>query len=557
MKRTIATSTVDVAVIGGGIQGAAIACRAAQAGFSVTLIDKGDFASATSANSLKIIHGGIRYLQHGNIKRIRESIRSRREMMRLFPHLTRPLPCLMPVYGHGMRGRETMRLAFALYDLIACDRNQGLMEKSRLPATGWLSRANTAATIVGLSSTGLMGSALWYDTLAENTERLTLEYVKLAARHGAMMANHCEMTEPLIDHGRLHGFFVRDALTGAEQKVSCRVLINAAGPWLKELAGGLSKRTDTLPQRWATAINLVVKRRFFGDYAVGLEGPDSFADPHSQVPRGKRLFFFVPWRRAYTMIGTNYSRWTGKGDFIPEAADLTQMLADINRIYPAAALKPDDVSFFHAGLLPVAADDDGLDAMPELENKGCFIDHAKDGAAGLISVISVKYTTAPVLADQVLQHLEKTHLASQARENRYQTAGRNKLDFAPVLTALGTEYEKIKVHLTERYGESWRDVFHYLASQLTEAEKPWLIPGLLRAELRYFIHEEMAITLADVVFRRTGLASAECPSEDVLRILARAMAEEFAWDEAESERQIAAVLAVFAPLEALRENAHV
>jgi glycerol-3-phosphate dehydrogenase len=164
------------------------------------------------------------------------------------------------------------------------------------------------------------------------------------------------------------------------------------------------------------------------------------------------------------------------------------------------------------------------------------------------------------LADQLLRYLEKTHLAGHSRENRYQATqatGREKLDFAPALTALGGEYDKIEAHLTQRYGESWRDVFQYLAAQPTEVAEPWLVPGLLRAELRYFIHEEMAITLADVVFRRTGLASAECPSEDVLRILARAMAEEFAWDEAENERQIAAVLAVFAPLEALRENAHV
>ena len=553
MKRTIATAPVDVAVVGGGIQGATIACRAAEAGFSVALIDKGDFGSATSANSLKIIHGGIRYLQHGNIKRIRESVRSRREMMRLFPHLTRPLPCLMPVYGHGIRGRETMRLAFACYDLLSFDRNRGLMEKNRLPATGWLSPVNTAVTIAGLASTGLTGGARWYDTLAENTERLTLEYIKLAVRHGAFVANHCEMTEPLTDHGRLHGFFVRDVLSGAERKMSCRVLINTAGPGLERLAGNA-------PRRWATAINLVVKKRFFGDYAVGLEGPDSFADPHSLVPRGKRLFFFVPWRQTYTMIGTNYGRWTGEGDFVPEAAALAQMLADINRIYPAAALKPEDVSFFHAGLLPIAADDDGFEAMPELEAKGRFIDHAKDGAAGLISVIGVKYTTAPALADQLLRYLGKTHLAGQPRENRYQAAqatGREKLDFAPALTALGGEYDKIEAHLTERYGDSWRDVFQYLASQPTEAGEPWLIPGLLRAELRYFIHEEMAMTLADVVFRRTGLASVECPREDVLRTVATAMAEELGWDKAENERQIAAVLAVFAPLAALRGDAHV
>jgi len=550
MKRTIATSTVDVAVVGGGIQGATIACHAAQAGYTVALIDQGDFGAATSANSLKIIHGGIRYLQNGNIKRIRESIRSRREMMRLFPHLTRSLPCLMPTYGHGLRGRETMRLAFALYDLIAYDRNHGLATGNWLPRTGCLSAANTMATVPGLDGAGLTGGALWYETLAASTERLTLEYVKLAARHGAMVANYCEMTEPLLDHGRLHGFFVRDLTTGAEHKISCRVLVKATGPWTAD--GGAAT-----PQ-WATAINLVVKKRFFGDYAVGLEGSDNFVDPHRTVPGGKRLFFFVPWRGAYTMIGTSYGRWSGvPGDFIPTAADLRRTLADINRIYPAAALQPEDVSFVHAGLLPIAKNDDGLEATPPLESKSRVIDHAGNGAAGLVSVIGVKYTTAPTLADQVLRHLQKTYLTDQPRENRYQAPEREKLDFAAALAILGAEYEKIQTHLTERYGENWRAVFRYLAARPEEAASPWLIPGLLRAELRYFITEEMALTLADVVFRRTGLASAECPSQDILRTLASAMAKELNWDESESGRQIEQVLAVFAPVMALLGDDHV
>ena len=548
MKRTIATSTVDVAVVGGGIHGATIACHAALAGFSVALFDKKDFASATSANSLKVIDGGIQSLPRGNIKGIRESIRSRREMMRLFPHLTQPLPCLMPVYGS--RSREIARLTGACYDLIAYDRNRDLTEENRLPPSGWLSPANTAATIFGLEGAGLTGGALWHEVLAKDSERLTLEYIKLAARHGAEVANYCEMTDPLIDHGRLHGFFVRDLLSGVEHKVKCRLLVNATGPWL-ELMSGQPQR------RWATAMNLVVKKRFFGNYAVGLEEQNAFADPHSLVPRDKRLFRFVPWRDAYTIIGTSYGRWTGQGDFMPEAADFSQMLTDINRVYAAAALKPEDISFFHTGLLPVAADDDSLGPVPKLETKGRFIDHAKDGAAGLISIIGVKYTTAPALASQLLRYLEKTELIGQPRKNRYQATGRARPDFAPALTALGTEYKKIEAHLTKRYGEGWREVFWHLASRPEEAAAPWLIPGLLRAELRYFIHEEMAITMADVVFRRTNLASAECPSEDILQALATAMGQELAWDEAENERQIEAVLAVFAPLAALRRNGRV
>jgi glycerol-3-phosphate dehydrogenase len=565
MKRTIATSTVDVAVVGGGILGASIACRAAQAGFTAALIDKGDFASAASANSLKIIDSGIRFLPSGNIKRMRESIRSRREMMRLFPHLARPLPCLAPIYGHGTRGREIVRAALMLYDLIAWDRNAGLAGKNSLPRGGWLSPANTTATIPGLDSAGLTGGALWREALAIGSERLVLEYIKLAVRHGAMAANYCAMTEPLIDHGRLHGFFVRDALTGAEQKINCRALVMAAGPGLEDRAGKIAAQ-----RRWATAINLVVKKRFFGDYAVSLAGPDSFADPYKMLPQDKRRFLFAPWRDAYTLIGTRYSRWSGKGDFLPSAAELAAELAetldDINRAYPAAALTPADVSFFHAALVPIAPDDDGFAASPPLAKNGHFIDHTKDGAAGLISVLSGQYTAAPALAERVLRHVRKNYLAERPRENRYQAAAsaREKLDFAPALAALGPEYEKIRAHLTERYGEGWREVFWHLAAKPEEAASPWLVSGsadlgcagLLRAELRYFIEEEMALTLADVVFRRANIAGAECPARGVLATLARAMAGELGWNEAEAGRQIEKVLAAFAPLTALQGDNH-
>jgi len=562
MKRTIATSTVDVAVLGGGIQGATIACRAAQAGFTVALIDKKDFASATSANSLKVIDGGIRcLLQHGHIKRLREAIRSRREMMRLFPHLTRPLPCLMPIHGHKMRDRAIMCAALILYDGIAWDRNAGLAGKNPLPRSGWLSVANTMATVPGLDSADLIGSALWHDALAVDSERLVLEYIKLAARHGAMVANYCAMTEPLIDHGRLHGFFVRDALTDVEHKINCRVLVNAAGPWWEDCAGKAAAKYHQW-SRWATAVNLVVKKRFFGDYAVSLTGEGGVADPRETMPHDKRRFSFVPWRDTHTLIGTSYGRWAGKGNFVPSEMELSKMLNDINSIYPEAALTPADVSFFHAGLVPIAPDDDGFESLPAPARNGRFIDHAGDGAAGFISVVSAEYSTASVLAERVLRHVKKNYLSDQPRKNRYQAAAsdREKLDFAPALAALGPEYEKIRAHLTERYGEGWRAVFWYLAAKPEEAVSPWLVPGsagLLRAELRYFIEEEMALTLADVVFRRTGIASAECPKRDVLTTLARAMAGALGWDEAESQRQIDEVLTVFAPLTALQRDKHV
>jgi glycerol-3-phosphate dehydrogenase len=286
----------DILIVGSGIHGAILAFEAARAGYRIALVDKSDFGSSTSANSLKIIHGGIRYLQHLNFKRMRESILSRRAMMRFAPHLVKPLSCLMPTYGHGIKGRELMRIAFYLYDLIAFDRNLGLSGDSLLPQGGALSRAECQKAIRGIREGGLNGAALWHDAVAVNTERLLMEYVNEASRYGSVTVNYAEAKRIAIEENEVHGVFVRDILTGNEVLARAKTVINTSGPWVDSL---LKPGTD-LPHvssgKWAKAINIVVKRRFFGNYAVGLEGWSEYRDKDAFIKRGKRLFFFVPWR---------------------------------------------------------------------------------------------------------------------------------------------------------------------------------------------------------------------------------------------------------------------
>lgn len=545
----------DMAIVGSGIHGAILAHRAAREGYRVALVEKGDFGGSTSANSLKIVHGGIRYLQHLDFKRMRESITSRRSMMHFAPHIVKPLPCLMPTYGHGLKGKEMMRIAFGLYDLIACDRNRGLPEDSRLPGGGALSLERCTEAIPGIEANNLNGAALWYDAVAVNTERLLLEYLLDAARYGAVLANYHEATELTVSGSRVSGITSIDQMSGKRCSIKATTVINTAGPWVDRLLGSSSSIPPVTSGKWAQAMNIVVKKRFFGKYAVGLEGWSDFIDRDAFIKRGKRLFFFVPWRSKYTMIGTSYKPYEGSPDsFALSHDDVEEMLQDINRIYPRARLSMRDVSFCHGGLLPRKKDED--ENVPgdtvQLEKSTRIINHLKtDKIAGLISISGVKYTTAPDIADKVIRLLTKQGQQAANQRPSYTGAGSGAahLDHGQYTKILGQQYGAIKRHLLQTYGSFWREVFFFVAQSINSGADPadcWisLDPPLLAAEISYFIEHEQAKKLTDVVFRRSSLGTAECPEPEVLGRICTIMAEKLGWDE---ERRAGEILAVHLP----------
>ncbi len=549
--KKLAERPYDLVIVGGGIHGAVLTLAAARAGYRVALLDRGDFGHSTSANSLKIIHGGIRYLQHGDFTRMRESIESRRSMMAFAPHLVGPLACLMPTYGHGIKGREMMRLAFAVYDMVAFDRNRGVVPDNRLPRGTAISADEVKWAVPGIDDKGLTGGAIWYDAIAADTERLVLEYVLEAVKYGADVANYAEVTGLIQEGDRVTGVTARDVPTGAMIRVNCRAVVNAAGPWLERLAGGQSPLAGQL---WATAINIVVKKRLFRKYAVGLEGYTAFTDRDAIIKRGKRLFFFVPWQENYTMIGTTYKPYRGKvDDFSLQRRDVQELIDDINKIYPAAQLTMGDVTFCHGGLLPITGADDGQADSVQLDKSSQIIAHpATDGMGGLFSIKGVKYTTAPDIAEKMVRILQDDKHLGPRPPGSYIAPSPPRLDHGPTIKKLGHDYEPIRAHLEGRYGARWRAVFAVLVQSdgVNNGESVWLSeePPLLVAEVLYFVHEEMASTLADVVFRRSHLGSAECPGSATLARIAEIMGRELAWTDEERDRQIADVVEVYALL---------
>ncbi len=400
MKRkpeVLADGPFDVLVIGGGIHGAAIFHEAAASGFRTALIEQGDFGQGTSANSLKIIHGGLRYLQQADLKRVRQSIGCRRKMMAFAPHLIKPQPFLIPVYGHGIKGKEALVLALTLNDLFGWDRNRNLPENNLLPPGRVLSSTECLHQIPHLDKKGLTGGALWYDGLVQHTERLTLEYIWSGWDQGGVAANYVRARGLVLEAGEVRGIKAEEVFSGTEFPIRARMVINASGPWLNDLLDPLP-RPPRIAADWVKGLNLIVRRPLFGEYGIGLNGVSS-----SGRKPGSRFFFFVPWQ-GQTMIGTAYTRSNGLAvQARMEESDLDGFIKEINTIYPPAQLTRKGVSFYHFGLQPVSEGQASNDPHPDPDRHSLIYDHeSRDGLKGLISVKSTKYTTAPQSAEKIL-----------------------------------------------------------------------------------------------------------------------------------------------------------
>ena len=285
----------DLLVVGGGIHGAAITWEATRRGLKTALIEKGDFGQATSANSLKIIHGGLRYLQQADLKRTRQSIKARRRFMEFAPHLVHPQPFLIPLFGHGLKGREIMALGLALNDLVSWDRNQGLQEDNFLPRGRVIPREACLSLLPGITKEGLTGGAVWYDGLVQHTERLTLEFILSASDLGATAANYIQATSLLLDQETVNGVKAIEVFSQTEFPIRAGMVVNASGPWLEVLFQPRPHPSQA-PLHWAKGINLVINKPLFTTFGVGLEGPRERGLGKPLPKKGSRFFFFVPWQ---------------------------------------------------------------------------------------------------------------------------------------------------------------------------------------------------------------------------------------------------------------------
>ncbi|NWH09434.1 MAG: glycerol-3-phosphate dehydrogenase/oxidase [Alphaproteobacteria bacterium] len=528
-------SAYDILVVGGGITGACIMRDAALRGLKVALVEKADFSHATSAATSKLIHGGLRYLRNLEFGLIRESLAERRIWQRIAPHMVSPLPFLLPLRrGNGDR---VLDLGLSLYDWLSYDRTWLDDPDQRIPAHSRLSREAAIESEGVLEAPDLKGALLYYDCQTYAPERLGLECIKDGVDAGGVAANYAEVTEFLRHKGDIIGATVRDNVTGETFPIRARVTVNASGPWADRLLSIAQKGKPSHHLIRSKGIHLIVRSLTRTHAITGFVG--------------KRHFFVLPWR-GHSILGTTDDVFEGSPDEVSVSeAEIAGFLALVNEGLPASRLTRGDVKHVYAGLRPLVQDGAGEKTAADsygASRRAEICDHTVDGAPGLISAIGGKWTTSRHIAQKIVDLIVRK-LALKAE--RCQTAivplragatGRIATYIEIMRSQYATIPRDIVDNLVRNYGAHAQAVIEGAKGDGRLLVDP-LAPGMheVTAQVLYAMRSEMALTLGDVIFRRTGLGTLGAPSARTLERVAEIMAAELNWPKARIPEEIAAV----------------
>ncbi|MGH7934982.1 MAG: FAD-dependent oxidoreductase [Candidatus Binataceae bacterium] len=521
--------TFDVAVIGGGINGTAIARDAAMRGFKVALVDQGDFAGATSSRSSKLIHGGLRYLPHGQLRLVRHALDERERLRRVTaPHLVHPIRFLFPFYRGRKPGRFAVGLGLMFYDYFA-----GTPEDERHQR---LDAMRVTDFEPGLRTDGLNGGAVYYDAWGDDA-RLTLENALDAAYHGAAIANYVALQGLSKDGAHISAAGMRDLISGASFELRARRFVNAAGPWVDDV-----RRMDDPNAapcvRLTKGVHLIVSKK-----RLPLRNALVLSDNTG------RIVFVLP-RDNYVMVGTTDTDFNDdRAKVAADAQDVAYLLSVVADAMPGVRVAPGDVAYSFAGLRSLMAARGRLPPSSVSREEVIL-----ESRSGLHTVAGGKLTAHREIAEKVVDRLAAVLKRGGAKSS---TAG-TPLPGARALATVGEEANDYRHALAElpgdvrqilngRYGTRAAQVAR-LAHQRSELS-PRLAPDApaIGAEVVYAVRAEMARSIADFLVRRTAMvwrapyeAAAAAPA------VAHILAAELGWNGARERAELEEFMAVTA-----------
>lgn len=515
--------TADVIVIGAGINGLAIAREAAVRGLHTVLIDQDDIAARTSAISTRLIHGGLKYLPRMEIALVFESIRERDILLKTAPHLVRPYPMLIPYAKWAGVPGWFLSCGLILHDVLAIGK--------RLPLNRIVFGPRLKREWPSVAKAGVRWGGLFQDAHVPVTERFATELAIDAHRHGATILTHTPVVRLLKEHGGVTGIVYRDRVTAKERELRARVVINSAGPWVDSILD--------LVQPHPRKIGPTKGSHLVVDAFPGAPDTCIFFDS----PVDKRPMFVLPWWDGRYMIGTTDLPYDASIDeIVADDDEVRYLLEGANTIIPEANLTPEDVLWTYSGVrpLPYVAD---LTDPSSVSRDSEIIVH--DGAAtGLLSVIGGKYTTHRALGEQVLRKIE----AALGLPKEPSPTRTMRLPGAPAedVARFREEFVRRSV-LPERSAERLADVYGALAHSIEAlaASDPTLSEviddesGAVAAEVVHAVRHEGAVTLEDVLLRRTAIALGSDVGLSAAPRAAAVLVEHAGWSTDHAEAEIA------------------
>jgi glycerol-3-phosphate dehydrogenase len=515
---------VDLLVLGGGITGAGIARDAALRGIRTALVDKGDFGGATSSRSSRLIHGGLRYLEHGNLRLVFEASHERRVLLRIAPHLVHPLPFLFPVYRGARVPAWKLEVGMWLYDALAAFGNVHLHR--------WLGRTRVARLEPRLRTKGLRGASLYYDAQADDV-RLVLATMRSAAQAGALVANYAEATGLLKSDGHVRGATIRDGLSDRTHTVRALVVVNATGPWVDALRRRDDPRAQPLLRLTKGAHVAVPRARIGHTHAVTLTSPID-----------GRVMFVLPWGDLSYIGTTDTDEAASPEDVRASGSDVVYLLRSVNALFPDARLGPRDVISTWAGLRPLLAPAHARSAS-EVSREHRVV----EGSSGLVTIAGGKLTTYRRMArDTVdlvakrLRQLDGRPLPSRAATDRLPLPGGESADLDVLVDSLRAREvpEAQARHLVRHYGSEAAAVLNLVDRERSLGEP--IIAGRpeVWAEVVHAVEREMAARLSDVLIRRLHVFYEDpAHGSTVSTAVATRMAGLLGWDKSRREDEVA------------------
>lgn len=513
----------DVVVVGAGVNGLGIAQDAALRGLRVALLEQDDICSGVSAWSGRLVHGGLRYLEHRDFALVRESLRERELLFRLAPHLVKPVRLLMPFYSHNRRPPWLIRVGMVLYDALSFDKRTGRHEI--------LDRAGIEKRFTGIGRDGLTGSAVFTDGQLEAAERLCVELGVSAAGAGAVIRTKARVEEPLHDAaGKVCGVRFRDLSPdgdGELHDVRATVVLNVAGPWIDRV---FRREAPGQPRlNGGTKGSHLIVERFPG-------APADVVYYESQADG--RLVLVIPWMGRY-MLGTTDIRFEEDPDEARcDADEMTYILGEVNTLVPGADLTPDDVLYTFSGVRPLPyAPDRSESAVPRTH----ILHEHGEGLKGVVTVVGGKLTTYRQLAqdavDDAFRRLGRRAPKCVTVRLPFPGALDDPAPLRADLIAAGVA-GRTADRLLALYGRRAVDVVAHASGDAGLLEVFDEGTGAIGAELLFAVRREFAVTLADVLARRLLLAFEPGHGLGSVDRAAALLGERLGWDEARRRHEI-------------------